>query len=118
MGSMKLILGLVVIVALIYGAWQLIPPYFANYQFEDDLKNIALNATYSTRSEEEIKGIIYKKARDLDIPLSKDQIKVTRTGTQGTGQLIIDVDYTVHVDLPVVPMDLRFHPSTANKGIY
>ncbi len=118
MGTAKLVLGLAVIIGVIYGAWLMIPPYFANYQFEDTIKNTAVNSTYSTKSEDDIRGIIFKEARDLDIPITKDQIKVQRTGTFGQGSLVIDVDYTVRVDFPGYPVDLNFHASTKNKGVY
>ena len=39
MGSFKAVLGFVVIAAVIYGSWLVIPPYFANYQFQDEIKN-------------------------------------------------------------------------------
>jgi hypothetical protein len=118
MGSMKLVLGFGVIVAFFYGAWMIIPPYFANYQFEDQIKNEALNSTYSTRSEDDIRNTILKQARDLEIPVTREQVKVQRTGNMGTGSILIDVDYTVHVALPGYPLDLHFHPTTSNRGVY
>ena len=118
MGSMKLVLGFAVIVAFIYGAWMIIPPYFANYQFEDGIKNEALHSTYTTKTEDDIRNAVIKQAKDLDIPVTREQVKVQRAGNMGTGSIIIDVDYTVHVDLPGYPMDLHFHPSTSNRGVY
>ncbi|HKN34697.1 MAG TPA: hypothetical protein VJX16_15770 [Terriglobales bacterium] len=118
MGTFKLILGIGLIVGLIVVGVQVIPPYFTNYQFEDELNNEALAATYSNKSEEDIRGIVYKKAKDMDIPLTPEQIKVHRTGTQGTGSLFIEVNYTVHVALPGYPLDLNFHAATKNKGLY
>jgi hypothetical protein len=116
MGTIKLVVGVAVIVALFYGAWLLIPPYFANYQFEDQIKNTAMGGTYSTKSDDELREIVLKDAKDLEIPVTKNQIRVSRIGTNATG-LAIDVDYSVHVDLPGFPVDLHFHPSTQNKSI-
>ena len=118
MSSLKLVLGFAVIVAFIYGAWMIIPPYFANYQFEDDIKNEAMHSTYTTKSEDDIRNAVFKQATDLDIPITREQIKVQRVGSMGTGSIMIDVDYTVHVALPAYPLDLHFHPSTANRGVY
>jgi hypothetical protein len=116
MGTIKLVAGFALIVAVIYGAWMLIPPYFANYQFEDQIKNTAIGGTYSTKSDEELRDVIMKEAKDLEIPVTKNQIRIARIGSNATG-LAIDVDYSVHVDLPGFPMDLHFHPSTQNKSI-
>ena len=68
--------------ALIYGAWMLIPPYFANYQFEDQIKNTAMGGTYSTKSDDELREIVLKDAKDLEIPVTKNQIRVSRIGTE------------------------------------
>ena len=118
MGTIKLIFGIGMIVAIIVGGVALVPPYLANYQFEDALNNEALAATYSTKSEEDIKNIVYKRAQDMDIPLTREGIRVQRVGMQGTGSLAIDASYTVHVNLPGYPMDLNFHAATKNKGVW
>jgi hypothetical protein len=118
MGSLKAVLGFLVIAAVIYGSWLLIPPYFANYQFQDDIKNTALHDMYGTKSEEDIRQGVFKRAKALEIPLTEEQIKVKRTGNSGSGSLLIDVDYTVRVDMPGYPLDLHFHPTSENKGLY
>jgi hypothetical protein len=116
MGSIKLILGLAVIVGAVYLGAELIPPYFANYQFEDAVKNEAMINTYNTKPEDQIRDELFRKAQDLDLPLTKEQIKVHRVGPTGTGSLSIQTQYTVHVDLPGYPMDLQFAPNTQNKS--
>ena len=117
MGTLKAFIGIGAIVLAIYVSWMLIPPYFANYQFEDDLKSVAINNTYGTRTEDDIKDVIIGKAKAYDIPLTKEQVKVVKSGPVNAGSLSLDVDYSVHVDLPGYPVDLHFHPSTANKSV-
>lgn len=118
MGTIKLVVGIFVIVATVYLGAELIPPYFSNYEFEDAIKSEATISTYSTKPEDAIRDTIYKKAQELEIPVAKDQIKVQRQGLQGSGYLIIETNYTVHVDLPGYPMDLHFNPSTKNHGAF
>lgn len=118
MGTVKAVLGIGVIVLLIIVGIQVIPPYFDNYQFEDAINNEALAATYSNKSDDDIRNIVYKKAQEMEIPVTPEQIKVHRMGSQGTGTLTIEASYTVHVNLPGYPMDLPFHAQTKNKGIY
>jgi len=118
MTSIKLILGIgLFVVAIIVGV-AFIPPYFTNYQFEDALNNEALAATYSSKTEEDIRGIVYKTAKEMEIPLTPEQIKVRRMGSYGQGTLVIEANYTVHVSLPGYPVDLNFHAATKNKGVY
>jgi hypothetical protein len=116
MGTIKLIFGIFVVVVGIYLGAELIPVYYSNYQFQDDVKTEATLETYTSKPEDAIRDAIYKKAQGLDIPLSREQIKVQRHGTQGTGSLVISAPYVVHLDLPGYPVDLHFDASTDNKS--
>jgi hypothetical protein len=116
MGSIKMIFGIGVIVVGVYLAAELIPPYFANYEFEDVVKNEAMINTYNAKPEDAIREELFKKAQELEIPLTKEEIKVHRTGPTGTGTLLIETKYSVHIDLPGYPMDLNFEPGTVNKS--
>ena len=118
MGSLKAIVGIVAIVAAVYLCATLIPPFFANYQFEDAIKTEAQMSTYSTKSEEQIRDTVFKKAQELEIPMNREQIKVVRTGSQSAGSVSIEAPYMVHVDLPGYPMDLHFDPSTKNRSVF
>ena len=118
MGTIKLIAGFVVIAAVIYGCSVLIPPFFSNYQFEDAIETEARMSTYSTKPEDAIRDSVFKKAQELEIPIGREQIKVQRSGSQGTGSILIETQYTVHVDLPGYPLDLNFHPTTKNRGAF
>jgi|SRR5579884_2696582 len=116
MSTIKLAFGLLILVAGVYVGASLIPVYYANYQFQDVIKTEATLQTYTTKPEGDIQAFIAKKAQELDIPVNKDQIKVQRRGTVGTGSLTIEAPYTVHIELPGYPMDLHFDPSTENKS--
>jgi len=118
MGTIKLILILALLGAGVWVSAELIPPYFSNYEFQDTLDNEARLGTYSTKGEELIRDEVFRKAQDLELPLTKDDIKVQRSGAVGTGAVVIETDYTVHVDLPGYPMDLHFHPASKNKGAF
>ena len=115
---MKAIFGVLVMVAVAIVCIKLIPPYFSNYQFEDFIKNEALQSTYGSRSENDIRDSVIKHARDYDIELTTAQVKVTRSGINGVGSLSIEADYSIPVSLPGYTTTLEFHPSTKNKGIY
>ncbi len=115
---MKAIFGVLVMVAVAILCMKLIPPYFSNYQFEDFIKNEALQSTYGSRSENDIRDSVIKHARDYDIELTTAQVKVTRSGINGVGSLSIEADYSIPVSLPGYTTTLEFHPSTKNKGIY
>jgi|SRR5450631_1066517 hypothetical protein len=117
MGSLKLVAGIFVMVASVYLIAVLAPPFFSNYQFEDAIRTEAQMDTYNTKTEDQIRDAIFRKAQDLDVPVSREQIKVQRSGVTGTGSISIEAPYIVHVSLPGYPMDLNFDPSSRNKGV-
>lgn len=118
MARIKMIVGLFVIVAGVYVGAKIAPVYFENYQFQDAIKDEATRDSYSGKSESDIKDVIFKKAQDLDIPITEEGIQVQRQGSQFNGIVIIRAPYVVHVDLPAYPLDLHFDPSTENKGVF
>ena len=118
MSTLKLVFGLFLVVAAAYVALKVVPPYFESYQFRDAVKDEATHATYTTKTDDEIRAGIYRRAQDYDIPITQDQIQVTRTGNIGTGMVIVRAEYVVHVDLPGYPLDLHFDASTENRGVF
>ena len=117
MRTLKLLVALGAIAIGVYVGFQLVPPFFANYQFQDAIQNEAVLQSYSNKTEDEIRSTIYKKAQDLEIPIRKDQINVQRVGSGGSGSLAISVTYTVHVALPYYPLDLEFRPASKSAPI-
>ena len=118
MATLKLVLGVAIFGVLVLVGIKLIPPFFANYELEDAIKTEAVQSTYSTRSEEDIREAVIKQARNYDIPLTPKQVHVSRVGGYGSGSLVIQADYSVPIDLPGYSTTLEFHPSTKNKGVY
>jgi hypothetical protein len=118
MSTLKMIVGLAVVVAMVVVGVKVIPVYFANYQLEDVIKTEALQSTYSTRTPDDIRDAIIKRAKDCDIPLTAKQVHVARSGSNGTGSLVIEVRYTATIDLPGYSTTVEFNPSTKNKGVF
>ena len=113
MGKLKGLIGLVIIVGSFYAAWNLIPPYFNNYQLQDGLDDIARKNSYTTLSDDDIRKQVVTKASSEDIPLKEDQVVVSRNGPT----LGISVKYRVHVDMVLHPVDLDFTANSLNKRI-
>ena len=74
-GDMKLVFGFAIFGLVLVG-FKLIPPFFANYELEDSIKTEAMQSTYSTRTEEDIREAIIKEARNYDIALTPKQVHV------------------------------------------
>jgi len=113
MEKLKALIGILVIVGGFYYGWNMIPPYFRNYQFQDDLDDVARVATYNVRSDEELKQAVIKKAQARDIVLKEDQISITRIATG----IAISVKYRVHVEMIGHQTDLDFTANSKNMSI-
>jgi hypothetical protein len=112
MKSVRALIGLAVVVMAVYVGWNMITPYFNNYKLQDVIAAEARTDTYSSRSEDQIREIVVQKAKDLDIALTPEQITVTRNGQT----VSIEVNYTVHIDFPIHPVDMKFHEVSKNQS--
>ncbi len=113
MGKLKGLILLGIVAAGVYVGWNMIPPYFNNYQLQDDLDDIARRQSYTQTSEDGVKQVVINKARADDVTLKEEEITVTR-GPEGVG---ISVHYRVHLDMVVRPVDLDFTANSMNKRI-
>jgi hypothetical protein len=107
-GKLKAIIYTAILIIGVYVAIKLVPVYVAEYQLKDKMSEQARFAVVNRYSEDQIKDILYKTVQDLDIPVKRDDIKVTNTSSG----LNISVSYTVPVDLMVYKTDLTFSPSS------
>jgi hypothetical protein len=113
MGKVKGLIGILVVVAAFYVAWNMVPPYFNNYQLQDALDDIARKGSYTAQTDDDIKKAVIAKAETEDIKLREDQIVVSRV----RDMLGITVKYRIHVDMVVHPVDLDFTANSLNKRI-
>ncbi len=92
MGTIKLILVFGLLGCMVYVGAEVIPPYFANYEFQDSLDTEARLGTYSTKGDDVIRDAVFRRAQELEIPVAKEKIKVQRTGSAGNGSVSIETN--------------------------
>ena len=109
--KVKGMIALLVIAAGIYVGWNMIPPYFNKYQFQDDLDDLVRHATYNPIPDDDLKQAVIRKAMARDIVIKENQISLSRAGAS----VAISVRYSVHVDMIVHPVDLDFTVDSHNK---
>ena len=112
-GKLKAIIVTAILVFGIYAAFKLVPPYSAEYQLNDKIQEIARFGVVDRKTEDQIRDSVLKTIQDLDIPATRENIKVTSNPSKVT----ILVDYTVPVDLLFYHVDLHFTPSSENKSL-
>jgi hypothetical protein len=68
MGTVKAMFGLLLVIGVVYSAFQIVPPELTNYSFQDDLRNIAMmGAANPHQTDQEILDSIVKKAQEHQI---------------------------------------------------
>jgi hypothetical protein len=113
-GRIKAIFTLLFVAVVIFLGIKIIPVFVNNYQLQDDLRTMAINATvqFPPPTVEAVKANVVTKARDLGLPVTEDEVSVTLGHTA-----TISVDYKVPVDLSVYTLVLHFTPSAENSKI-
>ena len=81
------------------------PPYFANSQLHDKIKNEAKFAQPNEKTPDQVRASILRSALQLEIPLTFDNIQVEMDAS-GTH---ITANYTMTVDLYYHQVDWAFH---------
>lgn len=101
--------GLVLLVGAVI-AWEMVPVKIKTAELYDFMVDQAAESTYD-RSEETIKKRILAKARDLDIPLDKDNLTVERRGDN----IRMRATYTIPVEFPGYTYDWKFEHEVDRK---
>ncbi len=112
-GNLKAIIWTTILVAFIYVAAMVLPVLINEYQFQDSLQNIARFASVNRKSSDQIQKSVLDEAQKEDLPVQAEDIKVESVA----GNIKIDVDYSVTVDLKVYQWTLNFHPAANNASL-
>jgi hypothetical protein len=112
-GKLKAIVFTVVIVFAIYLAFKLVPPYVSEYQLQDKMQEQARFGIVNRYSEEQIRDNVFKVVQDLELPIKREDIKVSVS----LATVKISLEYTVPVDMFFYSTELHFSPSSENKSL-
>jgi len=112
-GKVKAIIITAVLFVGVMTAIKMVPPYMAEYQLNDKIQEIARFGVVNHDTEEQLREKVFKTIEDLEIPATKDNIKITA----GSSKVTIVVDYTVPLDILFYHVDLHFTPSSENKSL-
>lgn len=113
-GKLKAVLYTAVLAAAVFAAFRLIPPYVAEYQLSDKMQEVARFGIVNRYTEAQVRDEVFKTVQDLDIPVRKEDIKVSAD----RASVKIALDYRVPVDLILFQTELHFTPSSENKSLF
>jgi len=111
-GYGKLIFALLVLAAAAYCAVKIVPVYVSNYELNDKIRQLAIQATVDHSSAQAVQDKVLDYAKELGLPIERKDVTVQ------VGNLVsISIDYTVPIDLKVYTLNLHFTPSAENRQI-
>jgi hypothetical protein len=111
-GTAKLIFAIIFLSLVGWTAFKVIPVYVANYELNNDIHDLAIQATVNHASMEQVQSQVLNFAKDLDLPIEREDVKV-EVGTR----VVIDVDYKVPIDLKFYSFEMHFTPAAANNAL-
>jgi nitrogen fixation protein FixH len=109
--SGRQVLILLILAALVFAGTQYVPPYFAAFQFNDYVRQEVKYAATARKTVEVLRANVLSKAKELGIPVTKNDIRIIRRGPSFT----LDVDYRWPIDLKVYRHELQFHTSQSGE---
>ena len=109
--SGRQILILLVLIGLLFAGSQYIPGYFAAFQFNDFVRQEVKYAVSARKTPETVRAELLEKATELGIPLTKNDVRITKRGPSFT----MDIEYRWPIDLKVYKQDLVFHVSESGE---
>ena len=111
--NLRAIVWTAILAAFIYVTAMTLPVLVNEYQFQDSLQDIARFASVNHRNEQQIKQAVLDVAQKQDLPVQPEDVTVHGSG----GNVHINVEYSVTIDLKVYQWTLNFHPAANNASL-
>ena len=93
-GQLGCVIGLIILAIAIFIAWKMIPVKVRAAELRQCVVDEAKAA--GTHDDGRIRDVILNKAREDKLPVTADNIKISRANSEIT----VDVDYVVPIDFP------------------
>jgi len=112
-GKLGTLIWIIILIAVGYCGFKIVPPYIDNYQLEDFMKQETRFAGVNRRSSDQLREVIYKRIQELEIPARREDIRVdvVQDGFK------VSVKYTVVIELPGYALSLNFNPTADPKSL-
>ncbi len=102
-------IAILAVMALLFAVFA--PYYFHNLALQNYVSGITRRPDVATTSDQELRSMVLRKARELSLPVSEDNVHISHS-SKG---LHIDVRYFVRVTLPGYTVDLHFYPGAGSR---
>jgi hypothetical protein len=111
--TVKTILSLAFLGAIIFACVKILPVYVNDYQLNDYIQSQTPFWLTQRTTADVIQKNVLAKAQDLDLPLAAENVTVSANANK----VSVSVDYHVPVDLKAATVPLHFSHSSGNTAI-
>ncbi|HLK70020.1 MAG TPA: hypothetical protein VKU19_41610 [Bryobacteraceae bacterium] len=107
----RLAAGFLILATLLFFLAIFAPYYLRNFELQSFVSDVTQRAENQTKSDDQLRTAVTEKARELELPISEDEVHVTH----GQAGMRIDIRYFVKVDLPGYTVNLHFYPGAGSR---
>jgi flagellar basal body-associated protein FliL len=109
-GALQTIIVIIILFVIVYMMVKFFPTFHKSYKFNEEVKKEARAARGRPGYEDVIKRNLIDKARELELNITRDNIKVELN----EAFVSIEVDYYIEVETPVYTFKRHFTPKHEN----
>lgn len=103
--------AVLILAGLVFFLATFAPYYFRNLKMQNFVSEITRQVENQTKSDDVLRTWVVEKARQLDLPITEDEVHVTHP----MDGLRIDIRYFVKVDVPGYTVNLHFYPGAGSR---
>jgi hypothetical protein len=107
-GQLGCLVGLIILALAVFVAWKMVPIKVKAAEVRGVVVDEAKSA--GTHNDKVIMGNILSKAHEDNLPLTEENVKISRGG----GNITIDVNYVVPVEFPGYTYQWHFNHTATN----
>jgi hypothetical protein len=113
-GALRAIIWTAILLAFVYVCVKVIPPYYANYEFEDWLKTQVPFLMVNHTTDDALTLAIIKEMKNDGVTITKDNIKIVQNNSQGVN---VQINYDVTCDLILYQQKIHFSPQMNSQAL-
>lgn len=103
--------GCLVLAALVFFAVLFTPVYVRNLRLQSYVDEITHHVGSDQQSDQELRGRVLDKARQLGLPVTEDNVHIFRS----SDGVRIDVRYAVTIHAPLYRVEIHFYPGAGSR---
>jgi hypothetical protein len=113
-GALRAIIWTAILLSFVYVCVKVVPPYYANYEFEDWLKTQVPFLMVNHTTDDALTAAIIKEMKNDGVTITKENIKIIQNNSQGVN---VQISYDVTCDLIIYQQKLHFAPEMNSQAL-